>query len=148
MTLTRRINIISRCSASYRAKYSPGNLPGIYHCYAFAVCTHPGWSQDRLAKHLCISKSSVARHCVFLEEQGYITRETGEKDKRELLIYPTQKMLDILPYLTAISREWNARLTAGLDEQELQRFIETLEKLTDRAREILYDAEAENENGN
>lgn len=145
-SLLRMINNISRCGSTFRAAHSSKNLPGIYHSYAFAVCKNPGWSQDRLAKHLCINKSSVARHLAFLEDNGYIERRTCERDKRETLVFPTQKMLDILPEITAITREWNARLTEGISEDELKVFTDVLAKLSDKAREIIKETGLQNEN--
>ena len=138
-TLTRSINIISRCAASYRTTHSTEGLPGIYHSYVVAICRNPGWSQEKLSRHLCINKSNITRHLAYLEENGYIERRTSEKDKRELLVYPTEKMLGSLPDVTRVSREWNALLTEGLDENELAAFLSVLERLSDRARDLLYE---------
>ena len=145
-SLSRMINNISRCGGTFRTAHSSGNLPGIYHSYVFAICNNPGWSQDRLAKHLSINKSSTARHLAFLEDKGYIERRTCERDKRETLVFPTQKMLDILPEITAITREWNARLTEGISDDELKVFMDVLAKLSDKAREIINGTGLQNEN--
>lgn len=145
--LSRNINTIGRCGAQYRARYSSENLPGIYHSYVFAVCNNPGWSQDRLAKHLCISKSNVTRHMTYLEENGYIRREVSDKDKREMLIYPTQKMKDILPEAARITREWNAAITEGISEEEMRQFMRVLEKMANKASEIIHGTEQTNEDG-
>lgn len=138
--LTRRINIISRCAASYRTARSTEGLPGIYHSYVIAICRNPGWSQERLSRHLCINKSNITRHLAYLEENGYIERRTCEKDKRELLVYPTEKMLALLPDVMCITREWNALLTDGIGEEELAAFLSVLERISDRARDILYSS--------
>ncbi len=138
-TLTHNIIIISRCTASYRLTHSTEGLPGVYHSYVFVICRNPGWSQEKLARHLCISKSNITRHLTYLEENGYIERRTGEKDKRELLVYPTQKMLDSLEEVTRITREWNGLLAEGISEEELSAFVSVLERLSDRARDLLYE---------
>lgn len=145
-TLTRKINIISRCYSSYRAKQSACNLPGIYHSYVLAVCRNPGWSQDMLARHLCLNKSNVTRHLAYLEDNGYIERRTGEKDKREMLVYPTEKMMNILPEITAITKDWNEKMTAGISEEEYAQFMKTLEKMTANSLEIIYGKENRDEN--
>ena len=139
--LMRNINTISRCGASFRVKNSSENLPGIYHSYIFAICSHPGWSQDKLAKFLSINKSNITRHFSFLEENGYIERKSGEKDKRELLVYPTQKMLDILPEVTEISHRWNEQLTDGIDQNDLEAFRRVLGQLAENAKQIIYGGE-------
>ena len=145
--LTRKINIISRCYSSYRAKNSASNLPGIYHSYVFAVCKNPGWSQDRLARHLCLNKSNVTRHLAYLEDNGYIERRVSEKDKREMLVFPTEKMKAVLPEITEITKDWNEKMTEGISEEEYRLFMEILEKMTNNSLRIIYGTENHNENG-
>lgn len=141
-SLSRRINMISRCGASYRSKCSSAQLPGIYHSYVFAVSEHPGWSQDRLARHMCINKSNVTRHLAFLEENGYIRRTVSEEDKREMLVYPTDKMLGIRPEVEQITREWNAKITEDVSKEEFEQFMLVLEKMSRKAYKLTYGEEA------
>ena len=142
--LTRSINIISRCAASYRTAHSTEGLPGIYHSYVFAICLNPGLSQEKLSRHLCINKSNITRHLAYLEENGYIERRTCAKDKRELLVYPTEKMLGAFPEVKRVTGEWNALLSEGIDEGELAVFLSVLERLSDRARDLLNEGGANN----
>lgn len=137
-TVTGMMRTICRCNAFYRDKFFSDELPGIYHSYVFAICNHPGWSQDRLAKHLCFGKSTVTRHLTYLEENGYCERKTSPADKRETLVYPTDKMLEILPRLGDVFNEWNAALTDGISEEELELFKSVLVKLSQKSREIIY----------
>ncbi|MBQ4518106.1 MAG: MarR family transcriptional regulator [Clostridia bacterium] len=136
-TIMRKMNMISRCESLYRTAQKTVNLPGLYHSYVLAICHQPGNSQDFLAKHLCMNKSSVARHLSFLENEGYIHRETSPEDKRELLVFPTEKMLDIHPLVVSITKEWNTRLTEGISEEELALFHRILEKMTETSQSIL-----------
>lgn len=133
----RKMNIISRCEANYRTAKSGVGLAGIYHSYVLAICKNPGLPQEKLAHHLCINKSNVTRHLTFLESEGYIERRSGDSDKREMLVFPTRKMLDIHSEVVEITKDWNARLAEGIDEAELKRFHEILDKMLDRAREIV-----------
>jgi len=52
-------------------------------------------SQAEMARQLNVNKSSVTRQLAVLEEKGYIRREPAAADKRILLVYPTQKALDV-----------------------------------------------------
>lgn len=137
----RKMNIISRCESIYRSEKSSEHLPGIYHSYIFAICKNPGITQDGLAKHLCKNKSNVTRHITFLENNGYITRKTCEKDKRELLVFPTKKMLSILPEVREITMMWNSLIAAGIDEKDLEIFHSVLDKMLIKSREIVYGGE-------
>ena len=44
-----------------------------------------------MARELNVNKSSVTRQLAILEEKGYVERRGDPKDKRSLLIYPTEK---------------------------------------------------------
>lgn len=142
-TIMRQISVISRCANLYRAENSSLNIHGVYHSYITAICRHPGSSQDFLAKHLCRNKSSVTRHLTFLENEGFIERKPSEEDKREMLVYPTSKMLDILPKTYEIAGNWNNLLTSGIDEKELEIFKKVLNKMFITARETIYGKEEE-----
>lgn len=140
-TIMRKMNIISRCESIYRTQKSTEHLQGIYHSYVFAICRNPGMTQDTLAKHMCKNKSSVTRHLAFLEANGYVERKVCEKDKREMLVYPTQKMLDILPEVKEITLEWNTKLAEGIPAEELEIFHSILDKMLLKSKEIIYGEE-------
>lgn len=132
-TIMRKMNIVSRCESTYRTRESGENLPGIFHSYVLAICHMPGASQDKIVKHLCVNKSSVTRHLSKLEEWGYIERRHSEEDKREILVYPTQKMLDIHPEVVRITMEWNSLISEGIPEEEMAVFQSVLDKLIERS---------------
>lgn len=137
--ISRGLNILSRCIAMYRTEQLKNDdFIAVHHSYVLAVCNHPGMSQDKLAKHLCINKSNVTRHLAQLEKNGYVQRRASETDKREMLVYPTQKMLDVFPEVRRITDEWNDLLSEGISEEELAAFHRVLDKMIDRSREIVY----------
>jgi len=131
----RRINLLSRCEGLYRTDHLPDmGLRPIHHSMVLTICRLPGISQEELAKQICLNKSTVTRQLAPLEEQGYVNRVQSESDKRVILVYPTQKMLDILPRVREVTRAWNAYLTEGFSEEELTRFSAMLDKMTERAQ--------------
>ncbi len=132
----RKLNSIARCAGMYRTQKSSTQLPGIYHSYVHAICRNPGMSQDKLAKHLFMNKSSVTRHLAYLEQNGYVERKASAEDKREMLVYPSQRMLDIHPEVVQISKQWNALLSENLTEAEMTAFLEVLDKIYERAKQI------------
>lgn len=134
----RKMNVISRSESVYRTRELEDKLPGIFHSYVLTVCHRPGMPQDRFVKHLCINKSSVTRHLAKLEEWGYIERRHSKEDKREILVYPTQKMLDIHPEVVRITMEWNALISEGIPEEEMAVFNTVLDKLVERSVTALF----------
>ena len=141
-SIMRRMNVISRCESIYRTQKLEQDLPGIFHSYILTICAKPGMSQEKLARHLCLNKSNVTRHLAKLEQKGYIERKVCEEDKRELLVYPTEKMLAIHPEVVRITRQWNVLVAEDVSEEELAVFHRVLDKMVDKSREIVYGEES------
>lgn len=141
-TIMRKMNIISRCEANYRTAHSTVGLAGVYHSYVLAICKNPGLPQEKLAQHLCINKSNVTRHLAYLELEGYVERRASDSDKREMLVFPTQKMFDIHSEVVSVTKEWNSRLAEGISKEELKLFHEILDKMLNKSIEIMSSHEA------
>ena len=137
-TIMRKMNIISRCEAIYRCDKSSDSLPGIYHSYILAICRNPGMPQEALARHLCIHKSNVTRHLAFLEKNGYIYKEPCKEDKREHLVFPTEKMTEALTEIKSITKEWNSLLSEGISEEELELFHSIMDRMLEKSIDIVY----------
>ena len=136
-----RMDLITRRTNAYRAaKLADGDISGCHHPFVIQICAHPGQSQDWLSKHMTLNKSTVARALTHLENCGYIRREADKADRRILLVYPTEKMLAILPKVQAITDGWNEKLCSGISDEELAVFADVLERMKVRSREILEEA--------
>lgn len=136
--ITRKLSILSRCQSMYRANRlrQSGLLPPHYN-YVIPICRNPGLSQEQLARRVYFDKYNVTRHLNKLEEGGYVERRPSDNDKRVMLVYPTQKMLDLLPLVRQCIEEWDALLFEGLSPEELEQFDATLLKITQRAQEYV-----------
>jgi DNA-binding MarR family transcriptional regulator len=67
-----------------------------------------------------------------------VKRIQDPNDKRSLLVYPTEKMLEAFPEIRRIAREWNSALIEDIDEEELRIFESVLEKMERRAVELAF----------
>ncbi len=133
--IMRKINIISRCANAYRGdKLHSDKLSPLHHSFVLTVTRFPGISQEELAEKLCINKSNVTRAVATLEDQGYVKRESDENDKRILRVYPAEKMMEILPQVRSVSKEWNRYLTDDINEHEIEVFQSVLERITEKAK--------------
>ena len=138
----KMLNNISRSQAIYRhSKVSADDLQPGHYAFALAICREPGRSQEDLARELCINKSTVARNLNVLEEKGYINRNPLPNDKRQFSVFPTQKMLNVLPEIREASLEWMTLLSDGIPQNELDIFNSVLERMQERAREIVANQE-------
>ncbi|TLP48328.1 MarR family transcriptional regulator [Cohaesibacter sp. CAU 1516] len=73
---------------SMLAQYSYGRA---HHRVLHFVNRTPGIPVATLLEILKITKQSLARVLKQLIEDGYITQQTGEQDRRQRLLYPTEK---------------------------------------------------------
>ena len=138
----KMLNNISRSQAIYRhSKIHATDLQTGHYAFVLAICREPGRSQEDIARELCINKSTVARNLNSLEEKGYISRKFLPKDKRQFAVYPTEKMLSILPEVRQASLEWRTLLSEGISQEELDIFNSVLERMQERAREIIQEQE-------
>jgi DNA-binding MarR family transcriptional regulator len=130
----RYINIVSRCAAIWRADKLEGTeLGDQHHSYIFVVSRRLGISQDAIARRLFLNKSNVTRSLAYLEEHGFVTRERDPEDRRQTLVYPTEKALEILPKVREIIKGWNSYITEGFTEEEMEMYISMTERIAARA---------------
>ena len=134
----KMLNNISRSQAIYRQSKIPvKDLQSNHYAFVLAICRTPGRSQEELARELCINKSTVARNLNFLEDNGYITRQSPVNDKRQFAVFPTEKMLSVLPDIKNASQEWMQLLSEGISQNELDIFDSVLNRMQTKAREII-----------
>ena len=138
----KMLNNISRSQAIYRhGRISAEDLQSGHYAYALAICRQPGRSQEEIARELCVNKSTVTRNLNYLEEKSYIERRPRPNDKRQFSVFPTQKMLDVLPEIRNASTAWMTLLSEGIPREELDIFDSVLERMETRAREIVEKQE-------
>ena len=139
----KMLNNISRSQAIYRhGRVSAEDLQSSHYAFVLSVCREPGRSQEELARELCVNKSTVARNINYLEERGYVSRSPLPQDKRQFSVFPTEKARRVLPELRAASAEWMTRLSEGIPQEELDTFHAVLERMQEKAREIIEEQEA------
>jgi DNA-binding MarR family transcriptional regulator len=133
----KMLNNISRSQAIYRhGRITAQDLQSGHYAYCLAICRLPGRSQEELARELCVNKSTVARNLNYLEDKGYISRQPLPNDKRQLSVYPTEKLLAVQPQIRGASDEWMSLLSEGIPPEELEVFDRVLQQMEARAREI------------
>ena len=141
-SLMRYINRTARCFTLYRNnELEEEGINGYQHLYIIKICTNPGISQDELAREIYVNKSSVARQCSLLEQNGLIRRESCPQDRRQLNIYPTQKALDLYPKVLAVRAHWNQRLLENFTDEEQQQLLGMMERVMQQAVCLLESLE-------
>lgn len=130
---SRDINTIDRYLRLHRREYmEPLGLKGIHARLFMLICRKPGCSQDQLAKQMGFDKSTIARQLELLEELGFVMRKPGEKDKRILCVYPTQKMQQFQPGLDAAMQTWEDAILEDFTEAERQQLAGFLARIREK----------------
>lgn len=130
MQLSRDFLVLNRYFREKRAELlEPYGLKGYHARFLIEISHAPGISQDGLSQKLGLDKSNVARQAAFLEESGYLNRESAPTDKRVLCLYPTEKALELLEPFKEKTLQWEQALLQALSQEEQTRLMELLEKL-------------------
>lgn len=130
----RQISITYRCAMRFREReLADTGLAGCQTPYLTALYRQPGISQEELARILNVNKSSVARQLSNLEDNGYVRREPAPADKRILLVYPTEKALDLMPRLFGCYHDWNSYLTQDFSDEEKALLSDLMVRIAARA---------------
>ena len=138
----KMLNNISRSQAVYRnSRISAEDLPSSQYAFILAICREPGRSQEDLAREVCVNKSTAARNLNCLEEKGYVKRSPLPHDKRQFSVFPTEKALAVLPQIRTASAEWMTLLSDGIPQQELDIFNAVLQRMQEKARQIIEQQE-------
>ena len=138
----KTLNNISRSQSVFRSeRLKAEGICAAHHTFILAICLHSGSSQEELSREICLNKSTVARTVGYLEEKGYVRREANLNDKRSFLVYPTDKMLEIFPLVSNITREWNERISEDIPVEELEAFYSVLSRMEEKAKKLTENRE-------
>ena len=128
--LSRQMNTILSCSlAEQAAARADTDLRGSQISYLLTVCDLPGLTQEKLAQHLGVDKSNVARQLSDLEEKGYVSRTHDKTDRRLLTVQPTDRAFDLLPRLVETVNECQRELTRGMSPEERELLCELIARM-------------------
>ena len=134
-SLMKCTNIIARCATRRRnAELESIGLTGNQYAFILNICRHPGLTQEELAGLIYIHKSNVARQVAALCETGFIHRQTSEKDKRQMCLFPTEKAMAALPQIKQTLSDWNTYLLEELTEEEQAALLDMINRVSLRAR--------------
>ena len=132
--ITGKFRIIHRCQRLFiteRLKSNP--IVAQHYNLILAIWNHSGFSQDQLARHLRLNKSSIARTVAYLEKQNYVERRICENDQRIIRVYPSPEMEKVIPLIRDAAREWQKLVTVDLSPEELDQFNWIQDRIAQRA---------------
>jgi DNA-binding MarR family transcriptional regulator len=94
---------------------------------------------------LPIDKGTTAKALKKLEEQGYVTRQVRDDDKRFYRVFLTPKALGIKDEVRSVLVDWRSLLTDGLSEEEKELAWTLLERMGENAARFAKEGAVERE---
>ncbi len=142
--LSRQMNTILSCALSEQTlALANTDLRGSQISYLLTVCHLPGLTQEKLAQHLGVDKSNVARQLSDLEQKGYVSRTHDKEDKRLLTVQPTDRAFDLLPRLVECVNDCQRELTRGMSAEECELLCELIAHMARNASRMLARRKAQ-----
>jgi len=136
--LGKWIAVLHRYRKSYvNRQLAAYDLSGIHFILLLALSRHNGASQEAMANHLKMEKTTIAKSVKMLEKNGYLRRERSLSDKRAYQVYLTPQGEALIPVIRHTVRDWEDQVAAGLTPQERGLLENALHAMADRAGELL-----------
>ncbi|WP_338671864.1 MarR family transcriptional regulator [Listeria seeligeri] len=95
----------------------------------FHIKQTPGQSQNKLKENLYIDSASITRHLKRMEEQGLITREKKDENKRYTYLFLTPTGESELDSLLAEKEKFQNEALADFSEEEVALWLKSVTKM-------------------
>lgn len=134
--LGKHISYLYRIQQSYLTNETMDyDIGGGQVSFVFTLFRFPGSSQEEVAKHLDLDKTTVARALYKMEENQIIKRIKDNKDQRILRLYLTDKGMLLMDALESITKEWYSMITEGMSSEEKYTLETLMTKMTDNVKQ-------------
>lgn len=125
-----RVSMISRFYASIINQVFDGT--GITYGQipiTIAAVMEPGVTQDVISQTVALDKSTIARAITTLEKEGFIIRRENPLNRREKMVYPTEKLNKIVPDIHQGLQDVNLLLFDHFSDSEKTLMLQLLDKM-------------------
>ncbi|MED4602063.1 MarR family transcriptional regulator [Paenibacillus validus] len=140
-TISRLISLLYRTGQMYiGSRLKEHDIGKGQYMFLSALYKQDGLSQEELSDYLMIDKGTTAKALKKLEEQGYVSREVRDDDKRFYRVFLTPKALEIKDEVRSVLADWRSLLTSGFTEEEKEAAIALLDKMGHNAARFTKDS--------
>ncbi|WP_154835858.1 MarR family winged helix-turn-helix transcriptional regulator [Staphylococcus pasteuri] len=112
--------------------------------YLVRICENPGMIQEQLVDMLKIDRATASRSIKNLEKNNFIYKTYNENNKKNKLLYPTEKGQKLYPFIIRENNHSNEVALEGFNNKE----IDELSKMLNRVKHNISEDWKNVKNGN
>lgn len=112
-----------------KKRLAPKNLAPEQNLIMMLLWEKDGLNQNEIAQKLNKEKSNITRMIFNLEQKGFIRRESGENDRRSLMVYLTDEGKKLSSSIIPITEEFNEMICKEISNEELMMVRRILSKM-------------------
>lgn len=143
--ILRDIGIIARALDSIsNIEFKDLKLSKGQFIYLVRICENPGMIQEQLVDMLKIDRATASRSIKNLEKNNFIYKTYNENNKKNKLLYPTEKGQKLYPFIIRENNHSNEVALEGFNNKE----IDELSKILNRVKHNISEDWKNVKNGN
>ncbi|PTU83780.1 MarR family transcriptional regulator [Staphylococcus pasteuri] len=143
--ILRDIGIIARVLDSIsNIEFKDLKLSKGQFIYLVRICENPGMIQEQLVDMLKIDRATASRSIKNLEKNNFIYKTYNENNKKNKLLYPTEKGQKLYPFIIRENNHSNEVALEGFNNKE----IDELSKMLNRVKHNISEDWKNVKNGN
>ncbi|MCM3397912.1 MULTISPECIES: MarR family winged helix-turn-helix transcriptional regulator [Oceanobacillus] len=128
--ILREIGMIARALDSIsNIEFKEYELTKGQYLYLVRICENPGIIQEKLAEMIKVDRTSAARAIKKLELNGFIQKEKDNHNKKIKRLFPTEKGINIYPFIKRENEYSNSIALEGLSESETDTMFNLLQRV-------------------
>ncbi|MBC6147841.1 MarR family transcriptional regulator [Listeria innocua] len=128
--ILRDIGVIARALESIsNIEFKELNLAKGQFIYLVRICENQGIIQEKLVDILKIDRTTASRAIKNLEKNGLIIKKQDKSNKKNKLLFPTEKGQQLYPIIIRENEYSNAVALKGFTEVEINMLADALKKV-------------------
>jgi DNA-binding MarR family transcriptional regulator len=128
--ILREIGMIARALDSIsNIEFKEYDLMKGQYLYLVRICENPGMIQEKLAEMIKVDRTTAARAIKKLEIQGFIEKRNDDKNKKIKKLFPTEKGVNVYPFLKREGDYSNKVALNGFSEEEIDQVYQLLQRV-------------------
>lgn len=104
--------------------------------YLMETILNEGQPQERLAEIVLVDRAATTRALKCMETSGLVTRRPNPENRRQKLVYPTQKGREVMDELLNRLTENTEMMFEGFSPEERKLFLAMMDRIIGNAKKI------------